>query len=197
MTGPDLRDPRVKAIMANVRFYKDVFDALFLRALKGQVTPDATERLREVGLDLTLGLKESYPIGTWLAAIRIGAKLHAPTLPEHEALWSLGEAFIDSYRSTLSGRALMAMLRLLGPDRAMKQMTTNFRSGISQTETRLKRVGEGDWQLWISNALGPARFITGGMMKRGLEAAGAHNVRIHISAHDGVETTYRVTWSTE
>ena len=185
-------NPRVREAFEQLRLFRDVFDALFVRCLGPKLLPNHREALRAVGLDLDQPLKESYPLRVWVESIRIGSRAHAPTLPEDEALKSLGRAFIDSYKETLGGKAALAMMRLLGPKLALKQIGVSFKSGINKMETRLTNAANGSYELWLSHAVSPSQFINAGILERALELTGAKRVAVVVASHDGVAATYHI-----
>jgi uncharacterized protein (TIGR02265 family) len=164
----------------------------FVRALGDRLDDRAKDGLKAIGLDLRKPLEPAYPLDTWFAVMRFGARLIAPGLPEPEQLEQLGRRFIDGYEQTLVGRALLASMRVLGPRRTLERMSRNFRSGNNYTETRLEPKGPTDYELWF-NQVRSTDFYRG-MLEAGLTRTNAKALQVRLVTHDSAGATFRVTW---
>lgn len=174
--------------------FEQTLEALFLRGLQGRMTADCKARLRQAGLDLDQKLRPAYPFDAWMAFLRITAEELYPELPVDEGCRKLGQAHIAGYRDTLLGRAVLSLLRVLGPRRALGRATQNFRSGNNYTESRLVERGPRSFELWM-NEVGAYPGFTAGIIHGGLEVAGATDIVIETAEHDGHACTYRISWS--
>jgi len=173
--------------------FEQTIEALFVRALGGRLTPDCKARLRQAGLDVDQKLKPAYPFKSWMTFIRIAAEELFPGVPLPEGTFKLGEAHIEGFRETMLGRAVLSLLRVLGPRRALNRATQNFRSGNNYTESRLTELGPGRFELWM-NEVGDFPSFTAGIIHAGLTIAGAKELQVEPSGYDGHACTYRISW---
>ena len=174
--------------------FEQTIEAVFVRALHGRLPPSCKERLRQAGLDLDRKLRPAYPFAEWMAFLRITAEELYPGEPLETGAFKIGEACIDGFRETMLGRAVLSLLRVLGPKRALMRATQNFRAGNNYTESRLKELAPRQFELWM-NEVGPLPTFTAGILHAGLRTAGAENIRIDLSGYDGHACTYCISWS--
>jgi uncharacterized protein (TIGR02265 family) len=174
--------------------FEQTLEAVFVRGLHGRLTPTCKARLRQAGLDLDQKLRPSYAFDAWMTFLRITAQELYPDEPLEQGAFKMGEACIDGFRETMLGRAVLSLLRVLGPRRALMRATQNFRAGNNYTESRLKELGPRQFELWM-NEVGPLPTFTAGIVHAGLRTAGAENIRIDLSGHDGHACTYSICWS--
>ena len=173
--------------------FEQTIEAMFLRALGGRMTPSCKARLRQAGLDLDRKLQPAYPFQSWMSFLRIAAEEFHPSEPLDVGVFKLGMAYIEGFRETMLGRAVLSMLRVLGPRRALMRATQNFRAGNNYTESRLTEQGPGQFELWM-NEVGPFPTFTAGIIHAGLRTAGAGDIHVDVVAHDGHTATYRISW---
>lgn len=174
--------------------FEQTIEAVFVRALHGRLTPTCKARLSEAGLDLSQKLRPAYPFDAWMKFLRIAAEELYPFEALSEGAFHIGEACIDGFRETMLGRAVLSLLRVLGPKRALMRATQNFRAGNNYTESRLKELGPRQFELWM-NEVGALPTFTAGIVHAGLRTAGAENIRIDLSGYDGHACTYCISWS--
>ncbi|HZI12258.1 MAG TPA: DUF2378 family protein [Myxococcus sp.] len=173
--------------------FEQTIEALFLRALHGRLTPECKAKLRQAGLDVDQKLKPAYPFDSWMKCLRIASEELFPQETLEQGTWKLGEAYIEGFRETMLGRAVLSMLRVLGPRRALMRATQNFRAGNNYTESKLKELGPGQFELWM-NEVGPYPAFTAGIIHAGLRVAGAKDIAVDMTAYDGHACTYRISW---
>jgi uncharacterized protein (TIGR02265 family) len=174
--------------------FEQTIEALFLRALHGRLTPECKAKLRGAGLDVDQKLKPAYPLDSWMRYLRIASEELYPQEPLEQGTWKLGEAYIEGFRETMLGRAVLSMLRVLGPRRALMRATQNFRAGNNYTESKLKELGPTQFELWM-NEVGTYPAFTAGIIHAGLRVAGAKDIAVEPSGYDGHACTYRINWS--
>lgn len=173
--------------------YEQTVEGLFIRALGNRLTPECRARLSEAGLDVTRKLKPAYPFPSWMTFIRIAAEELYPGMPLPEATFKLGEAHLEGFRETMLGRAVISLLRVLGPKRALLRATQNFRAGNNYTETRVTELTPYQFELWM-NEVGNFPEFTAGIIHAGVRMSGAKEPRVEPTGYDGHACTYRITW---
>ncbi|MDY7229235.1 DUF2378 family protein [Hyalangium rubrum] len=173
--------------------FEQTVEALFVRALGRRLTPECKSRLRQAGLDVDQKLKPAYSFTSWMTFVCIAAQELYPGLPVEEGAFKLGEAYIDGFRETMLGRAVLSLLRVLGPRRTLARATQNFRAGNNFTECRLKELGPTQFELWM-NDVGSSPAFTAGIIHAGLRVAGAQDIRVEPSGYAGDACTYQLSW---
>ncbi len=181
--------------MANQQVvFEQTIEGLFLRALGRRLTPSLIARLRTVGLDLEKKLLPAYSFTTWMMALRVAAEELYPGHSLDDALFKVGELMITGYQETFMGRAVLGMIRVIGPKRTLLRATRAFRSGNNYTEAKVTEIGPTCADVWM-NEVGPYPSFTAGIMHSAMVAAGAKSPKVEMSGHDGHACSYRVSWA--
>jgi uncharacterized protein (TIGR02265 family) len=175
--------------------YAGTVEALFLKALENRLTPACRLRLREAGLDLEQKLTPTYTLEQWKLFLRIAADHIYAGMPAEAAYYSLGERFIDGYFSTLFGKALLGMARLLGPRRALTQARLCFRTSTNCSEVRIVERGQSEVEFWLTDIGADQPTFVAGALARAAELSGGQRVVVVPEGFDGQSATYHVRWS--
>jgi uncharacterized protein (TIGR02265 family) len=170
--------------------FLSVFEGLFLKGFGDRLTPAVRADLLAIGLDLDR-LQSAYPHTVFLASLAVGAKHFFPNDPIPEAYAKLGARNMEGFFETFLGKPMLAMLKLVGPRRTLLRMRTNFRSANNYVESKVVEVSATEFQLWL-NEPGDIRFFIQGVMRRGLELAGAKSLSLEVLASDAAGTVYHV-----
>lgn len=180
------------AIRAEQVVFEQTMEGL-LRAIRPRMTGACKARLKAAGLDVDAALLPAYPFNVWMACLLASAEEIWPGEPRELALFHVGESFIVGYQETFLGRAVLGLLRVLGPRRAIHRATRNFRSGNNYTEARVVELSPTCLELWM-NEVGPYPTFTQGLIDAALRASGVVPTVV-IKEHDGHACTYRCTWT--
>jgi len=172
--------------------FAQTFEGLF-RAVSRQLDERLAAELREVGVDPRVELKPTYPLAVFHDTLKLlGARLFPGESPD-EQLRRIGRQFMDGYALTMVGRAMVGMMRVLGPKRTLERLSRQFRTGNNFSETRVREVGQGHCELWCNQVALPAWYE--GIIARGLEFAGARDVEVGVIHKDAEGATFRVRWT--
>lgn len=165
-----------------------------LRAV-GPLKPTEKARIREIGFDPDAPIDAAYPVEKYVQLQRVAVEVFAPDLPFPLAIESLGRRFVDGYGETLIGRAVIVGMKLLGPKRTLQRLTRTLSTGSTFFETKLDETEPGVWRLWINRVTYPGWYL--GLLRRGLELAGARDIQLKIIEHvgPGLGLTLEVRWS--
>jgi len=174
--------------------FEQTIESMFHRALNGRLTPRCKARLREAGLDVDQKPRPAYTLEAWMNFLRIAAEELHPGEPLEQAAFKLGLVYMEGFRETMLGRAVLSLLRVLGPRRALGRAAQSFRSSNNYTETRLTEVGPRHFELWL-NEVGPLPSFSAGLIHGGLKVSGARDIVVDITGYDGHACTFRVQWS--
>lgn len=174
--------------------FSQTVEGLFMRALKGRVTERMMNRLvAEAGIDLRKPLKPGYSMAEWDQSIVIAAEELYPDTDSVTAYELLGASLTQGYFDTLIGSAMATMLRLIGPARAIKRVERSLRSGNNYSESRLVELAPNHYEIH-TNETGELRDNLRGVIRKGMEVAGAKNVRCKVLRFDETSTTYDIEW---
>jgi uncharacterized protein (TIGR02265 family) len=168
------------AAVAEARLiFGNLVEALFLRALDGQVTPALQAALQAAGVALDK-LLPAYPAEEWERALQIAQVTLYPRLQPDESMEILGQLVIQGYEQTRLGGAMLESVRLLGPKRALERLPRLLGSFRNTSETRIASMGARECELWVGDAREPA-FMKG-MLLGLLIAAGAQDCVVELLA---------------
>lgn len=168
-------------------------EGLFRVGLRDRVTPALAERLRAAGLDLSRPLLPAYPRALWVHVIQLAAASLGPADDPPRALHALGRRMVEGYTETLIGRAMVSVIRLLGPRRVLDRMQHTLRSGGNFNRTRVTELAPRDVLFWLNEPYVDPAYVRG-MLERTLEYAGARGLDVAVHARDAEGCTYRVRW---
>jgi uncharacterized protein (TIGR02265 family) len=159
--------------------FAHTLEGLFLQALGDRLPQEARAQLAREGLDLSRKLAPAYPQEDFSRWVALAARAVSPDLSPEAALAHAGEELVRGYERTLMGKAVLALVRLVGPRRALERMTRTLRSGNNYLDTRLSDWREGGCTLWVNETGGiPAFFV--GLFERLLLTAGAREARVEV-----------------
>ena len=164
-----------------------------LRTLKRPIPPEQIQGLDALGIDLSKPLLPGYPIEVYSALIGFIGRQRFPQLPEEEADFEVGRAFIEAYTTqSVMGKALKGLLRVIGPHRAIERMSRTYRSANNYTETRLQQLGPARYELWFNFVLRPGYFR--GMVHETLSLCGVKQLEVKTVVAENKEATFHVSW---
>lgn len=171
--------------------YSNSFEAL-QRALGQTLTERTRQRYRELGVDFTR-LDTAYPLTTWVKALTIAAELLGPGHSPDEATYIVGTRILTSYAETNVGKALMALLRVIGPRRGMGRITKSLNTAGNYLETRVKELSPSRFELWINHVNFPHYYR--GLFLAGLEISGGKKPEVEIVSHQPAgEAVFILSW---
>jgi uncharacterized protein (TIGR02265 family) len=173
--------------------YAHTVEGLFWRALDKQVTPPLKAELFELGLDLEAAPKDVSQ-EQWAKILAAAVKHLYPRLSTDDGFYRLGETLMQGYESTIMGKALFAMMRLLGPHRVIKRLTSQLRSGNTYSEGTAKETGPNRYEVWTNECNGNPGYLRA-VLYGGLYRAGAKNLQVKILSFDGHAATFDVSWA--
>ncbi len=163
-----------------------------VRVLGPSLDEGVRQRYLALGVDLDRP-NPAYPYEQWLEALHLAMAILWPGVPLDEATFLMGRAIFESYGQTLMGKALLQLLKVLGPRRGLERMTRNLRTTNNYSETRLTVVGPNEYQLWVNKAAFPHYFR--GLLVAGLEFSGAKGLSVQLvraSLEEGV--VFDLSW---
>ena len=128
-------------------------EGLFVRALKERLTPALIQELRAAGLDVERPLLPAYSRAVVNATIGIVARALYPTVPIEEAWYQIGKQYLFGTKKTTLGSATLALLRVMGPKRALNRLARTFRTTNNYMEVDLRPQADGRFELDLRPAM--------------------------------------------
>jgi uncharacterized protein (TIGR02265 family) len=167
----------------------NMFEGLFVRGLPPE--PSFHADLKAVGVDVER-LLPRYPIKVWLDAIAVARRHFFPGHTQQQADWQLGRLFTQGFLDTLIGRAVGAVLPMLGPARMLERSQRNISVGRPDIRVTIQVVGETERCLLFEDAE-PLPDFGAGCTEAGLERGRA---KAQVTVEDRQATSYvlRVRW---
>ncbi len=174
--------------------FAQTVEGLFQKGLGESVTPTLRAKLKAAGLDLNAKLLPAYPHAQWTCFVVLAAEVLYPQLEQHSALNRLGEVLTQGFFQGTVGKALSAVVRLLGPRRTLLRTRHSFRSGNNYAEATVTQLAECHFEMWM-NETGPTVYLCQGVVLTGLRTSGALLPEVAVSRHDPQGVTFEIRWS--
>ena len=165
-----------------------------LRTLDESTRARLTPELTKLGFGAGKALQTAYSLDTYIALLDLFAQSLFAGMERDAAFVEVGRTFMRGYSNTMMGRALMALMRVAGPRRALERITRNFRTANSFSEVFSERVSESCYRVRCSYVLRPGFYQ--GIIGTGLEIAGAQGVTVALeSAEPDHRVVYLAAWT--
>jgi uncharacterized protein (TIGR02265 family) len=173
---------------------KLIFDSsveALLKAGRGRLSPGAVAKIVALGVPLEGKLAPAYPAEAWASCVKVISEDLFPNVEAVEAQRQLAHRTVQQFAESFVGKALFSLARLMGRERTLQRMTQNFRTGANFIQTRLDTLGDGHWELWISDVSGVPGFYMG-LVEAGEKASVGEPDQLRIKALEGTACTYEI-----
>lgn len=169
-------------------------EALFVRALGKQLTPELVEQLRRVGLDLDR-LLPAYPLAIWEKSLDVAARHLHPELPVSEAMRQLGEITVNGWAQTFVGRAMITMAKMAGPKRTLMRFPMLARSSNNFSHMFVRELETNDLEVICEPYAGWPEYVEG-VLHAVVALSGGESPQVTCLSHDlaAKRVVFRVTW---
>lgn len=172
-------------------WFDAAIEGLWRKALGPRITPQLRAAMRAEGIDLDK-LLPGYPAPVVARCIALTAATLFPGRPPDDAQREIGRLFLLGYEQTLIGRAVIQVLKLIGPRRSLERMQTNFRS-VNYVKTKFTALGPTRAEVWFNEVDGIPGYFAG-IIEQGGAFAGAKDVTVTWAARDG-GCAFSVAWA--
>lgn len=173
--------------------FDQAIEGLFIRALGPKMTSRCKARLKEAGLDLDQKLLGRYPLEQFQKFVAIAAAELYAGVPRTTADRLMGGLMLEGYGQTLFGRAVLGLLRLMGPLRSLRRLDQNFRAVNNFTESVVKELGPTSVEYWV-NELTISPHFTTGLLAAGMQVTGAKDIHVEHVPRPGPGATFLIRW---
>jgi uncharacterized protein (TIGR02265 family) len=151
------------------------------RALGPRLDARAKADFKAHGVDFDRTLQAAYPLATWIKSLELACELLAPGKSRDEQTWFVGRRIVLSFTETTLGKALFALLKILGPHRGLERMRRSLRMSNNYSETTLTKKPDG-YELFCNLVTFPHYYR--GVLEAGLESVGAKSIDVRVLWHD-------------
>ncbi|MGV3623214.1 MAG: DUF2378 family protein [Archangium sp.] len=175
--------------------FRSAVESLFAAVGEERRTPALLGRLAARGLKWP-DVRHELPRALWNQVVADVATSLYPDKSIDDAHFALGREFTSQLSRTVSGRAQVAMGRLLGPMKTLKLFSNMLSTGTNYSEATVTTEGECAAEFWINETGEQNPGFFAGLLTAALELAGAKDVEMKlksVSVRDGA--TYGVTWT--
>lgn len=180
--------------MSEKLIFQSSIEALFHKALVGQVSDALKADLRGLGLDLDKPLPPAIGRDVWYEALERTARSLFVGVPREQAMWRLGSTLFKGLEDSLLGKALAPVARTLGPARLLKRVPHNIKSANNFAQSRYDELGPGEGLLWVSD-VGTSPEFTAGTLDAMVRWAGAVDCVVAIERLDALACNFKLRWS--
>ena len=176
------------------QIYMQVVEGLLQHGLRGRVSPRLRERLRVAGVDLDRPLLPLYPVPLWARCLDIIIEEVHPGVPREEAFRRLARAHVEGYGATLLGRAVMSVMRMLGPKRVVQRLPETLRGTDNYTEAVLTERGPTSYELRVNSVIDAPGYAEA-LFEAVLQVGGAQAPQVTKVREEEDGTVYALTWT--
>lgn len=172
--------------------YEHTVEGLFFKALQHRITPPMAERLKTLGIDLK-GKPKGVPHAQWVQALHLAAT-ELFEGPVDSRFRQLGKAVMLRHEDTAMGKAVITVMRLMGPRRLLGRINSTLRSGNNYIQASLAPTGPTSWEGAVNECNGNPEYIAG-VIEQGLIISGAKEVKVEVSGFDGHSARFKLSWN--
>lgn len=165
-----------------------------VEAVRVEISPRCRLRMKAVGFDPDAKLLPAYPAEQWAGVVTILCEEIYPGLAAAEAQRRLAIRTVEKFAQSMIGAAMFTVATLLGPDRTVRRMTRNFRTGSNFIETTCIEVAPHTFDISFNDCSGVAGFY-GGLLEGGFLRVGAKALTVNLFVENPPGALFRVNWA--
>jgi uncharacterized protein (TIGR02265 family) len=145
--------------------------------------PEVRAELRALGIDLDRPLLPAYPAALWHEALHLVARRVYPTLGLPEAYLRMGACTVYGLGDTLLGKAMLAMVKLVGPRRMLLRLPNSVKSGSNFAQLDVRELAPNAFLLTSQPYMGYGEFMQGSV-SAAIDIAGAAGATVEVVEYD-------------
>lgn len=163
-----------------------------LSVARGRVSANGVSQLADLGLYLDGEPEPTLEAEKWGRAVKVLCSDLFPDLEPIEAQRRIAYIALESFTSTLVGKVMVTVGRMIGREQSLKRLTHNFRTGTNFIECTITERVNGVSDVWINDVSDVPGFYLGMLEFRTINA-GPLSDRVEIHAREGASCTFRLT----
>lgn len=142
-------------------------------------------------------LEPAYPLAVFRTLVERTAKARFADLDFETALFNVGKASVEPYSKTALGRATAAILKLIGPARAVRRLARTLRSTNNYSNAVVNQLRSNEFEVSLELVVAPA--YEQGIISGGLGLAGARDVSVQVTKREpglmGDSAVFLIRWA--
>ncbi len=162
-----------------------------LRTLGPQPSDEVKAQLKGLGFNVDK-LLPAYSVPEYLKLIDFLGTHRFPELQGAERDRALGREFIIGFGQTFTGKATLALGRVIGPMRATLRLTRSMRAVNNYSQTEAIPLGANSVQLWCQPVLRPWYYV-GVFEQAGRELHGP-TYAVELQKFEGERADFLISW---
>jgi uncharacterized protein (TIGR02265 family) len=170
-------------------------EGFFIRGLGRHLTPELKAKLLAEGLNLDLKVMPAVPAEVWARGVDLASRHLFPAQPPSQRHATMGRMGFDGFINTTMGRALLGMMRIIGPKRSLFRLTRSFRSANNFVEATIEELSPTDFRIALTDVSGMPTFWSE-TLRYAAELVGAVDPVIEPIGPVGPGFKYMLRWKT-
>ncbi len=148
-------------------------------------------QLADLGLYLDGEPEPTLEAEKWARAVKVLGSDLFPELEALEAHRRIAHLVLESFTTTLVGKVMVTVGRMIGRERSLHRLTHNFRTGTNFIECRITPRVDGVCKVWINDVSDVPGFYLG-MLEFRTVNAGPLADRVEVVSREGTACTFRL-----
>ena len=165
-----------------------------IQAVRVEISPKCRERMRTAGFDSEAKLLPAYPAELWAGVVKILGEEIYPGHGPAEGHRRLAIRTVEAFAKSMIGGAMFTVANLLGPDRTVRRMTRNFRTGSNFIETTCIEISPHTYDISFNDVSNVAGFYAG-LLEGGFLRVGAKSLTVKVHVETAPGAIFRVNWA--
>jgi uncharacterized protein (TIGR02265 family) len=175
--------------------FQSSIEALFKVALADRITPELRARLKDAGLDLDRPLRPAYPAEAFARFLELAAEEVYPGQSSDAAFQALGRDFVSAFVEMPVGKAAFALMRLLGPVRALERLQRTVRAANNYVLVSTQKSGPQGVELTIYESPASPLFFLG-VLEGGVQRATClQDAHVEMASATRAGGRFRIRWA--
>ena len=173
--------------------FNSVMEGL-IQSVRADISPKCHTRMKEAGFDFQAKLLPAYPAELWARVVQILGEEIYPGIGPADSQRRLALRTVEVFAQSMIGGAMFTVANLLGPDRTVRRMTRNFRTGANFIETACTEVSPHTFDISFNDVSRVAGFYAG-LLEAGFLRVGAKGLTVKIHDEKAPGAIFRVNWA--
>ena len=163
----------------------------YIKGLGDRFSDETRRKLKAAGLDVTK-MPPAIPAKEMVPYMEIVASTAWPDEPRIEQLRLLGLSAIRGWKTGLLGSAATAMIRLIGPQRALTRLDRAFSTTNNFNRAKTELIGAKEALVTVNDVQDMPSYWQG-IFEAGVEILGLEGTVV-LDHQTPPEATFRITW---
>lgn len=181
-----------REVPSELLVYEHTISALFLDILGQKLSGRARDAMCTAGIDLSKRMLPGYTLEVFDACMEIAARDVFPELSLPDGMRTIGRLQVEAFASTIVGKASMAILRVVGFERGLRQVARSWAGANNFVDTELVHLPDGTIEVRV-NIVGQYPETVQGIILEALKYLGRPSAQAVIERGSGLGALYRIT----